>query len=121
VDDESGKLVRVLTIFGDKSKYWADLSTLWDHVHGKVAQFKSATRATRPAGKYVFVWDGLDNNHQPVPLGVYRITVETNQEHGVYAKQTGAITISQGPASITLPGTTNFDPVLVEYGPKLVP
>jgi len=118
VDDASGKLVRMLAIWGDKSKYWANLSMLWDHVHGKVDQFRSVTRATRPAGKYVLVWDGLDNNHQPVPLGVYRITVETNQEHGVYAKQAGTITIGESPTSITLPGTTNFDPVLVQFGPK---
>ena len=46
-----------------------DLSTLWDHLHGNVNQFRSVTRATRPAGKYDLVWDGLDNEHKPVPLG----------------------------------------------------
>lgn len=118
VDDASGKLVRVLGIWGDKSKYWSDLSTLWDHVHGKVDQFRSVTRATRPPGKYDLVWDGLDDEHKPVPLGSYRITVETNQEHGAYAKQSGTINIGDSASSITLPGTTNFDPVLVQYGPK---
>jgi hypothetical protein len=91
---------------------------LWDHVHGKVDQFRSVTRATRPAGKYELVWDGLDNEHKPLPLGSYRITVETNQEHGTYAKQAGAINLGDSPTSITLPATTNFDSVLVQYGPK---
>jgi thiamine biosynthesis lipoprotein len=118
VDDSSGNLVRVLGIWGDKSKYLSDLSTLWDHVHGKVDQFRSVTRATRPAGKYDLVWDGLNNDHKPVPLGAYRITVETNQEHGTYAKQTGTINVGDSPMTITLPATTNFDPVLVKYGPK---
>jgi thiamine biosynthesis lipoprotein ApbE len=118
VDDASGKLVRVLAIWGDKSKYWSDLSTLWAHTQGHVDQFRSVTRATRPAGKYELVWDGLDNDHKPVPPGSYRITVETNQEHGVYAKQTGTITIGDSPTSITLPGTTNFDAVVVQFGPK---
>jgi thiamine biosynthesis lipoprotein ApbE len=118
VDDSSGKLVRVLAIWGDKSKYFPDLSTLWDHLHGKVDQFRSVTRATRPAGKYELVWDGLDNEHKPLPLGSYRITIETNQEHGTYAKQTGTITLGDSPTSITLPATTNFDSVLVQYGPK---
>jgi|SRR5215471_3359037 len=118
VDDAAGKLVRVLGIWGDKSKYWSDLSTLWDHVHGNFDQFRSVTRATRAPGKYELVWDGLDNAGKPVPLGSYRITIETNQEHGAYAKQSGTIDIGDKPTSITLPATTNFDAVVVRYGPK---
>lgn len=118
VDDSSGKLVRVLAIWGDKSKYWSDLSTLWDHLHGHVDQFRSVTRATRSAGKYDLVWDGLDNEHKPLPPGSYRITIETNQEHGTYAKQAGTINIGDSPTSVTLPATANFDAVLVQYGPK---
>jgi FAD:protein FMN transferase len=118
VDDASGKLVRVLAIWGDKSKYWPDLATLWDHLHGHVDQFRSVTRATRSAGKYDLVWDGLDNDRKPLPLGSYRITVETNQEHGTYAKQAGTITLGDSPTSITLPATANFDAVVAQYGPK---
>jgi thiamine biosynthesis lipoprotein len=121
VEDSSGKLVRVLAIWGDKSKYFPDLSMLWDRVHGNVGQFRSVTRATRPAGKYALVWDGLDNDHRPLPLGSYRITVETNQEHGSYAKQAGTINVGDSPTSITLPATTNFDAVLVQYGPQVKP
>jgi thiamine biosynthesis lipoprotein len=121
VEDSSGKLVRVLAIWGDKSKYFPDLSMLWDRVHGNVGQFRSVTRATRPAGKYALVWDGLDNDHKPLPLGSYRITVETNQEHGSYAKQAGTIDLGDSPTSITLPATTNFDAVLVQYGPQVKP
>ena len=79
--------------------------------------FKSVTRATRPAGKYDLVWDGLDNDKKPVPPGPYVITVETNQERGTYAKQSGTITIGDSPTSITLPATANFDAVVVKYGP----
>jgi FAD:protein FMN transferase len=118
VDDASGKLVRSLALWGDKPKYWMDLSTLFNHVHGDVAPFRAVTRATRPSGKYELEWDGLDNDRKPVPQGTYRITIETNQEHGSYAKQTGTITIGDSPATITLPGTANFDPVHVQYGPK---
>jgi len=53
-----------------------------------------------------------------MPPGTYRITVETNQEKGTYAKQSGTIVIGDTPASITLPATANFDAVLVRYGPK---
>jgi thiamine biosynthesis lipoprotein ApbE len=117
VDDASGKLVRGLALWGNKSKYYGDLSTLWNHLHGNFDQLRSVTRATRAPGKYDLVWDGLDNNNRPVPRGTYRITVETNQEHGSYAKQTGTIEIGDSPTAITLPATRNFDAVTVRYGP----
>ena len=122
VEDESGKLVRVIAIWGNKSKYYPDLSTAWDFLkHNLNNQFGSVTRATRSAGRYELVWQGLNNENKPVPPGSYRITVETNQEKGTYAKQSGTIVIGDTPASITLPATANFDAVLVQYGPKLKP
>ena len=119
VDDASGNLVRVLAIWGDITKYVKDLSTFWNHVHGNIGQYLSVTRATRPSGKYELAWDGLDNDHKPMPPGAYHITVETNQEHGSYAKQTGTINVGDSPAIVTLPSTTNFDAVLVRYGPQV--
>jgi thiamine biosynthesis lipoprotein ApbE len=118
VEDASGKLIRVLAIWANKSKYYSELSTLWADLHGHFDQFGSVTRATRSAGKYELEWDGLDNARKPVPLGSYRITVETNQEHGTYAKQSDTISLGGSPTSITLPATKNFDSVLVQYGAR---
>jgi FAD:protein FMN transferase len=118
VEDSSGKPVRVLAFWGNNSKYQPDLSTIWSLLRLPRNQLPSVSRATRPPGRYELVWDGLDKEQKPVPLGVYRITVETNQEHGTYAKQSGTITLGDSPASITLPATTNFDAVIVQYGPK---
>jgi len=117
VEDEAGKIVRSLALWGTKSKYFSDLSTLWSRLHGNFNEMRSVTRATRPAGKYELVWDGLDNDRQPVPPGTYRITVETNQEHGTYARQSGTITIGDSPTTVEIPGTTNFGPVAVRFGP----
>jgi FAD:protein FMN transferase len=118
VEDSSGKLVRVLTVWGSKSKYYPDLTTAWNFLKSSQNQFKSVTRATRSPGRYDVVWQGLDNNNKPVPPGTYRITVETNQEHGTYARQSGTIVIGDSPATITLPATANFDTVTIQYGPK---
>ena len=118
VEDSSGRLVRSLALWGNKSKYYPDLSTAWNLTRGDQKPFHSVTRATRSAGKYELVWEGVDNQNKPVPLGTYRITVETNQERGTYAKQTGTIVIGESPTSVTLPATANFDAVLVTYGPK---
>jgi FAD:protein FMN transferase len=118
VENNSGELVRMLAFWGNKSKYYANLSNAWGLMRRNENRFRSVTRATRPPGKYDLVWDGLDEQHKPVPLGTYRIVVETNQEHGTYAKQSGTINLSESPTNITLPATTNFDAVVVEYGPK---
>jgi thiamine biosynthesis lipoprotein len=118
VEDSSGKLVCILAFWGNKSKYYPDLSTIWSLLKRNQNQLRAVTRATRQAGKYELVWDGLDDGRKPVPLGSYRITVESNQEHGTYAKQAGMINLGDSPTSITLPATTNFDPVLIQYGPR---
>jgi FAD:protein FMN transferase len=117
VEDSSSNLVRVLALWGTKAKYYSSLSTLSERLKGNVGPLRPVTRATRSAGKYDLVWDGLDDTRKPVPKGSYRITVETNQEHGTYAKQTGTIEVGDNPASVTLPATTNFDAVVVQYGP----
>ena len=67
------------------------------------------------------MWDGLDDAHKPVGPGTYRIVIETSQEHGSYAKQTGSIVCGNAPASVTLPATANFDAVSVQYGAKSQP
>jgi hypothetical protein len=117
IEDSAGKLVRPLAFWVGKSKYLPDLSSAWNLYKDDSNEVRAVTRATRSAGKYDIVWDGLDNQHKPVPLGTYRIVVETNQEHGTYAKQTGTITLGDQPTSTTLPGTTNFDTVSVQFGP----
>src|SRR5262249_28366960 len=58
VEDLSGKLVRILAVWGSSSKYYPDLSTAWSFLKRNREQFRSVTRATRPAGKYELVWDG---------------------------------------------------------------
>jgi thiamine biosynthesis lipoprotein len=121
VEDSSGRLVRSLALWGHKTKYYPDLSTIWNLTRGDQKPFRSVTRATRPPGKYELVWNGVDNENRPVHPGTYRITVETNQERGTYARQTGTIVIGESPAMITLPATANFDAVLVTYGPKSEP
>jgi thiamine biosynthesis lipoprotein len=118
VEDSSGNLVRAVALWANKSKYYATLGTIWNLQHGNLNPFRPVTRATRSSGKYELMWDGLDDAGRPVPLGTYRITVETNQEDGTYAKQTGTITLGQSPTSMTLPATTNFDTVSIQYGPK---
>jgi len=47
-------------------------------------------------------------------MGDYRIVIETNRYHGTYAKQSGKM----DPASAMLNGSTNFEPIMIQYGPR---
>ena len=91
VENTAGKLVRVLAFWANKAKYFSELSSFWNITDGNENLLASTSRATRDAGTYQLVWDGLDSDRKPVPPGTYRIVVETNQEHGSYAKQAGTI------------------------------
>ena len=121
VENSSGKLVRVLAFWANKEKYFAELSSFWNLAARNQTLLYSTARATRDPGRYQLAWDGLDNDRKPVSPGTYRIVVETNQEHGVYAKQAGTITCGSSPAALTLPATANFDAVTIQYGPKPQP
>jgi thiamine biosynthesis lipoprotein ApbE len=116
-EDLSGKLVRNISVWAQKPRYLPDLRTWWSR-NGGSREVESMTQPTRPPGRYRVVWDGLDDQGQPVPPGTYRITVETNREHGDYAKVNGPIECDAKPAKITFKATGEFEDIIVEYGPR---
>jgi FAD:protein FMN transferase len=116
IEDSNGRLVRVLAVWGDRSRYLPELATFWGRVGRDMNLLRSVTRATRPAGHYELVWNGLDDNGRAVPMGSYKISVETNQQHGSYARQTGTIVCGGVPARAQLRGTQNFEAVDIRYG-----
>ena len=110
--------MRVLAFWASKARYFSELSRFYSATGRDQNYLYSVARATRSPGKYDLVWDGFDEKHNPVPLGTYRVIVETNQEHGSYAKQESTIACGGAPATMTLSATSNFEAVPVEYGPK---
>ena len=64
------------------------------------------------------MWNGLDEAEKPVPEGTYRIVIETNQQDGDYAKQSGTIACGATPAKLDLRSTVNFEDVRIQYGPR---
>jgi FAD:protein FMN transferase len=121
IETTSGQLVRVLAFWANKAKYYPELSAFLNMASRDQSLLYSTARATREPGTYRLEWDGLDDAHKPAPPGTYRIVVETNQEHGVYAKQAGTIVCGNSPANLTLPATANFEAVSVQYGAKPKP
>ena len=67
---------------------------------------------------HLVIWDGLDDNQMAALPGTYRVVVETNQEHGAYGKQAGTIECTDKPAETTLPATSNFEIVTIQFGPR---
>jgi thiamine biosynthesis lipoprotein len=116
-EDASGKLVRSIAVWANKPRWMPELHTWWSQA-GASDQLFSITKPTRPPGRYRIAWDGLDDQGHPVPEGTYRIVVETNREHGDYAKEAGTIECGAKPGKISLKATGEFEDVPVEYGPR---
>ena len=51
---------------------------------GGPASIQTISSATRVAGSYKVVWDGLDETKQPVALGDYFVCIEASRERGPY-------------------------------------
>ena len=120
VDDARGKPVRTVTVWGDKWRYLSELTDWWALAKNNTALNTTATRATRPAGEYTVIWNGLDDKGAPVPAGSYRINLEVSREHGTYARRDGQIVCGDAPATLRFTESAEFAPVLITYGPKPV-
>ena len=118
IEDTSARLVRVLAFWADNPRYFPELSSFYTLIGRDERRLSNLSRATRAAGNYHLVWDGLDEKQAPVPAGSYRVVIETNQEHGSYGKQHGVIMCGDQPAQITLPAAANFEVVTIDYGPR---
>ena len=119
VEDLSGKLVRAIVLWGNKSKYHSEMMGFWKITGGDQALLYKITRATRSPGSYKVVWNGMDDQGKPVPKGTYRIVVETNRWHGVYAKASATIACENDPATVGLTDqSVNYSSVKLTYGPR---
>lgn len=117
VADASGKAVRTIAVWGTQRKYLPELREWWKIARTDPEWAATVTRATRSAGHYRLVWDGLDDHGAPVPPGTYTIFQEVNREHGTYALQQGTIVCGKDPAKGTIPAASEFDQADISYGP----
>jgi thiamine biosynthesis lipoprotein len=115
-DPATGKLIRNITVWANKPRWMPELHSWWAR-NGGSQDLYSITKPTRQPGRYRIVWDGLDEQGHPIPNGSYRIVVETNREHGDYAKESGLIDCGGKAAKIALKETGEFAEIAVEYGP----
>lgn len=115
-EDMSGKVVRNITVWTERRRWLPDLFDWWKKT-GSAGGGASVTRATRPPGRYQLLWDGTDDAGQPVGEGKYRIVVESNREHGSYAKESAVIECGAAPSKVMTKETGEFEAVEISYGP----
>jgi thiamine biosynthesis lipoprotein len=114
-EDMSGKVVKTISVWTEKRRWLPDLYEWWKKA-GSSGGGASVTRATRPPGRYQLRWDGLDDQGQPVGVGKYRIVVESNREHGSYAKESGVIECGANAATVKMRENGEFEAVELSYG-----
>ena len=119
VEDSTGKPVRTLSVWGNQPKYVRELSAWWRASNANQGNVRSVTRATRGAGKYSVVWDGLDDNGKALPTGGYKVLIEINREHGGHVSGSAVIACGgQEKRSATIRATSESDETTIEYAAR---
>ena len=107
IETPQGELVKTVSLWYEQTskgkKYLSDMRKWYSASSGAVP---STSGATRVPGTYSVVWNGTDENGQPVSQGEYVVYVEAAREKGPYEL------ISQ-PVSI---GTASFNDQLTPKG-----
>lgn len=114
-EDASGRTVRTIALWVNRPRWVRDLYA-WYRTN-QSTDWNSIARATREAGKYRIVWDGLDDNGHAVAAGTYKITVESDREHGDYSKESASIDCSSKKSSAILKENLEFEAGSIEFGP----
>ncbi len=75
-------------------------------------------RPTRPPGEYKVIWDGKDDQGQPVPRGEYTITIEAAREHGTHQFIRTKVNLAEKPFAEELKGNVEIQSASIEYRRK---
>ena len=115
VEDDKGKAVRTLAVWGNSPKYLKDLNDRWKIGKGNTDLIKAVTRATRGPGKYDLVWDGKDDKGTALGQGTYTVRVEVHREFGQHLLQNGKIECKDKAATEKLAKNAETGETVIEY------
>jgi thiamine biosynthesis lipoprotein ApbE len=118
VQDDSGKPIRTISVWGNQPRWVPELSYWWKAIGGDESAIPATTRATRPPGKYTVTWDGKDDAGNAAPRGTYTITMEINREHGRHVKESATIECAASPTTAALKATPESNESTVTFGPR---
>ena len=120
VEDEDHAPVRTIALWFAKYKYLHELRA-WSRVESlrSVGEdthiMNSVSSATRPPGKYMFVWDGKDDFGNLVKAGKYNVMIEAAREHGTYQVMHQEMDFSGSPRQVQLPGEVEIASATLDY------
>ncbi len=115
VEDDKGKAVKTLAVWGNAPKYLKDLTDWWKIGKGDADLVKAVTRATRGPGKYDLAWDGKDDTGVALPQGTYTVRVEVHREFGDHLKQSGKIECKDRPTTTKIEKNAETAETVVEF------
>lgn len=115
IEDDKGKAVRTLAVWGNSPKYLKDLGDWWKIGKGDSDLVKAVTRATRGPGKYDLAWDGKDDKGNVLPQGTYTVRVEIHREFGDHVRQAGKIECKDKPATVKMDKNSETAETVVEF------
>ena len=72
---------------------------------------------TRPPGQYTLIWDGRDDQGEPVEPGSYIFHIEASREHGGHQHDKIDIELGSQTWAQTMPEGEELGLVQVSYGP----
>jgi FAD:protein FMN transferase len=98
---------------GELRRWFIDEGTRQNLYGGDLVPTVSS--ATRPAGRYVVVWDGLDDQGRPAPVGDYLLNVESSRQQGYYVLIREPVTLGVQAFEASFPGSRDVGEVAVAY------
>jgi thiamine biosynthesis lipoprotein len=119
VTDEDNRLVRAITMLGDKLDYVGENYIWWRRFGRARPQIVAAvSRPTKPAGKYRIVWDGKDDMGRPVGQGTYTLHLEATREDGLHSYQSIPLKLGAQPVQGAAGADDELGATAVRYGPR---
>ncbi len=115
IEDDKGKAVKTLAVWGSAPKYLKDLNDWWKIGKDDADLVKAVTRATRGPGKYDLAWDGKDDKGTALPQGTYTVRVEVHREFGAHLRQSGKIECKDKPATTKFEKNAETAETVVEF------
>lgn len=76
---------------------------------------ESITGATRPAGTYAVLWDGLDAADARAPQGDYVVFIESAREHGPNSLTSAALSLGSAAVDVSLPDDGELSAATASY------
>lgn len=117
ITDADNKRIRTLFLVGREPEWQRD-NFIWWSTHSDTAETLVATRSmsTSGSGIYKFLWDGTDDQYQPVPGGTYVLHVETSRERGKHTHRSLTLNFAK-PEEFTfeLPSTEEAGRVHIHF------